>query len=583
MTLDDALRLDALGMSLIPVKDRDKAPDGEWKPYQTARATREQLHVLFGNCVRRNGGIVTGAVSGVAVIDTDTPQAESWVAANLPPTPMMTRTAKGFHRYYRLPTGIWAGEELPAFIVAGDLKIEVKRDGQYVVAPGSVHPSGHIYSEVEPWPPSLDVVPEFPFTEIARLEFAESETTRSEPLPETIPAGTRNNTLFTTGCRLRRLGFEESELVATLLVINRTRCDPPEDEKAVRQIARSVMRYKPGVVDDSAPDIRLVRLADVQAESVTWVWHPYIPIGKVTLIEGDPGIGKSYLSLALATSISLGRGLPGLENQDPATVLLLSAEDGLGDTIRPRLDAMGADVSRIFAIDGAVALDIAGRLAIEEQVERVKPAIVFIDPFVAYIGAKVDLHKANETRTVLAALAAMATRQNCAIVLIRHLTKGSRDKSIYRGIGSIDITAACRSVLLVGADADDPFKRALVQVKNNLAEFGPARGYVIREGRFEWESGVSDLTAHRILAAESDGGPKAEAVDFLRELLADGAMLSADVAKHAKKLGISDMTLRRAKSELRVISKPIREKGVVKGWELRLPLGDDLPLKEVES
>jgi hypothetical protein len=584
VTLDQALQFDALGLSLIPLKERSKEPEGEWKSAQSARPTSAELHTLFGNCVRRNGGIVTGAISGVVVIESDTPEAETWIAANLPPTPMMTRSARGLHHFYRLPSGPWAGEELPASIVIrDDLKIEVKRDGQYVVAPGSVHPSGHIYTEVQPWPTSLDAVPEFPFTEIARLTLAQPTTQkRSEPLPSCIPAGARNNTLFSTGCKMRRFGCQEPELLAALLEINRTRCQPPESEATVRHIVHSVLRYKPGVDENVAPEIRLVRLADVQPEAVSWVWHPYVPVGKVTLIEGDPGIGKSYLSLALATSISLGRGLPGLQPQEPATVLLLSAEDGLGDTIRPRLDAMGADVRRIFAIDGAVSLDGVGRFAIEEQITRIKPTIVFIDPFVAYIGAKVDLHKANETRTVLAALAAIAERNRCAVVLIRHLTKGSRDKSIYRGLGSIDITAACRSVLLVGADADDPNTRALVQVKSNLAPFGPARGYVIREGRFEWTAGVSDLTAHRILAAESETGPKAEAVDFLREALADGPMLAADVLKHARKVGISEMTLRRAKAELKVRSKAIRERGVVKGWELSLPLNDDLPLQEVE-
>jgi hypothetical protein len=440
------------------------------------------------------------------------------------------------------------------------------------LGPGSVHPDGSIYAELEPWPRDLGDLPFIP----TELFAAAGPTSRSEPLPGTIPTGTRNNVLFKTGCKLRRIGLEEPELLAALLEVNRKRCNPPERETVVQQIVHSVMRYKSGADKAEAPSVSLVRLADVQSEAVTWLWHPYIPLGKVTLIEGDPGVGKSYLSLALATNVSLGTGLPGTETRDPGTVLLLSAEDGLGDTIRPRLDAMGADVSRIFAIDGAVSLDEAGRDVIEEHVSQIKPAIVFIDPFVAYIGAHVDLHKANETRTVLAALAAVAGRHNCAVVLIRHLTKGSRDKSIYRGLGSIDITAACRSVLLVGADADDPNVRALVQVKSNLAPFGPARGYAIRDGRFEWMAGVSDLTAHRILAAESDAGPKAEATAFLRDLLADGPMSAADVLKHARKMGIAEMTLRRAKADLHVKSRPLREKGIVRGWELSLPLGDDL-------
>lgn len=403
----------------------------------------------------------------------------------------------------------------------------------------------------------------------------------ADPLPTKLTTGHRNNLLFREGSRLRHLGLEETEICAALTAINERRCHPPLDAREVSGIAASCAKYPAGASGNS--DIALVPLTDVQPETVTWLWYPYIPNTKVTLIEGDPGIGKSYLTCALATSISLGRGLPGMsEHQEPASVLLMSAEDGLGDTIRPRLDAMGADVSRIFALSGPVTLNVEGRLLVEEHIARVKPAVVFIDPFVAYIGARVDLHKANETREVLAGLHAVAVRQHCAIVLVRHLTKGSRDKSIYRGIGSIDITAACRSVLLVGADADDPNKRALVQVKNNLEAFGPARGYVIKAGRFEWVAGVSDLTAQRILAAEADTGPKAEAVSLLRDLLAHGPMPAGEVLKQAKKFGVSERTLHRATLDLKVRSKPLRDRGRVVGWEFSLPGGDDLPVPEDE-
>ena len=237
VTLDDVLRLHALGLSVIPLKPNSKAPDGEWKPYQTSRPSEGQLREWFANGVVGNAGIPLGAVSGVVVIETDTPEAEGWCAAHLPDTPMKTRSARGIHRYYRLPTG---GVELPASLEVGDLTIEVKRDGQYVVAPGSVHPSGHVYTEVEPWPTSLDRVPAFPMDGLG----AEPQK-KLAPLPKSVTAGNRNKTLFREGCRLRRLGLERDEILAALLSINTNRCHPPLDTREVETIAASCAKYQP--------------------------------------------------------------------------------------------------------------------------------------------------------------------------------------------------------------------------------------------------------------------------------------------------------------------------------------------------
>lgn len=246
MTLDQALRLHALGLNLIPLKPHDKVPDGEWKSFQRQRATEEDLQTWFGNGASRNAGIPTGAVSGVAVVDSDTPEAEQWCASNLPATPMMTRTAKGFHRYYRLPDALRDDAScLPGFITADNgLKIELKSDGQYVVAPGSVHPSGHVYAMVEEWPLSLEDIPTLPLHVLGGLP---TGAPKADPLPESIPDGRRNTTLFTEGCRLRRLAWNEPEIAAALLTINQTRCQPPGDEHKVREIARRCAQYDPAV------------------------------------------------------------------------------------------------------------------------------------------------------------------------------------------------------------------------------------------------------------------------------------------------------------------------------------------------
>jgi Primase C terminal 1 (PriCT-1)/Bifunctional DNA primase/polymerase, N-terminal len=183
-------------------------------------------------------------VSGVIVIETDSSEAEAWAQANLSYTPMMTGSARGRHRYYRRP----GHAPLPAAFTVNTLTIEIKRDGQYVVAPGSVHPSGHVYTEVEPWPESLEAVPEFspvklPPTVLQQFLSGRSNAS-SKPLPGVVPDGGRNDTLFREGCRLRQRGLQEPEIFAALVAINTGRCHPPLDRQEVETIARGCARYE---------------------------------------------------------------------------------------------------------------------------------------------------------------------------------------------------------------------------------------------------------------------------------------------------------------------------------------------------
>jgi putative DNA primase/helicase len=247
VTFEHVRRLHALGLSVIPLESGSKDPAlDSWKPYQTERPTDADIRKWFGNGARHNVGIVLGRVSSVVVIESDSPAAEAWCAAHLPQTPMMTRSARGLHRYYRRPLGV---PDIPAHITTADgVKIEIKRDGQYVVGPGSVHPGnpalgippGHIYAEVEPWPASLGALPVLP------MDLVEGQSASAPaPLPRAINDGSRNDTLFREGCRLRRLGWDESEIAASLAILNRARCTPPLADVELRAIAQSCGRYAP--------------------------------------------------------------------------------------------------------------------------------------------------------------------------------------------------------------------------------------------------------------------------------------------------------------------------------------------------
>ena len=322
----------------------------------------------------------------------------------------------------------------------------------------------------------------------------------------------------------------------------------------------------------------LVCMAEVEPETVCWLWWPYIPLGKLTLLDGDPGIGKSWVSLAIATGVSLGKGLPMSEAMDPANVLLASAEDGLADTIRPRLDAMGADVTKIHAVKGALDFSNDGLAILEGYIEALRPTLVVIDPLVAYIGAKVDMHRANETRAVMARVADLADRHSLAVLAVRHLTKHGATNPIYRGLGSIDFVAASRSQLIAGCDSEDESKRGIVHVKSNLAQKGGAVGYRIADDEFYW-TGESDLTWQRILATEDTGGKSAldEATEFLRDELAAGPTEVKEIERDADAAGINLRTLRRARESIGVKVKRQGEPGRRGGgrWVWELPGGLD--------
>ena len=265
------------------------------------------------------------------------------------------------------------------------------------------------------------------------------------------------------------------------------------------------------LVAEAPPLDGVVRMADVDPVEVAWVWHPYIPRGKLTLLEGDPGQGKSWITLGIATALSLGHGLPGQDkSRPPGRVLIMTAEDGLDDTVRPRLDAMDADVTRVYACENVDPFDEDGLEALENRAAELRPDLIVVDPLVAYIGAGVDIHRANETRAVLARLASIAEQKpRSAVLAVRHLNKSSGGKAIYRGLGSIDFTAAVRSVLLVGQDPEDEKNAAPSYTSSRTwRPTGESLGYRLSpQDGFTW-TGPSSITADEPL-----GVPGQQVVD----------------------------------------------------------------------
>jgi len=324
-------------------------------------------------------------------------------------------------------------------------------------------------------------------------------------------------------------------------------------------------------------DDSLVRLSEVKARKIRWLWRGRIPLSKVTLMEGDPGIGKSWITHALAAAVSQGRSLADYKTlANPRNVLIFSAEDDPADTLKPRLAGLEANCRRIFAesIGSWNGLNFSrmGLSDLEQRITEHRAKLVIIDPLFAY-AAGIDIYRPNSARAMMAGLARIAAERRCAILCIRHLGKAQKSKAIYRGLASIDFTASCRSVLLVGCNPKNKSERAVVHLKCNLGPLAPSLGYVIVDNELNF-TGESDLTAEDLSAPEKKAEkPKDVARDFLENTLDGKPIRQKWLFKRARNAGISESTLRRAALELGVKKK---RKGGVAGagyWVWRLPGG----------
>jgi hypothetical protein len=341
---------------------------------------------------------------------------------------------------------------------------------------------------------------------------------------------------------------------------------------------------------DAEPERDLgILLSAVRPERVSWLWPGRIPLGKLTVLDGDPGLGKSVLTLDLAARVTRGLLMPGEEREpgvdpEPAGVVLLTAEDGLDDTVRPRLDAAGADVERVLALDKIPERDgprlpvLPGdAIHIRDAIRRIGARLVVIDPLTAFLGGETNTHKDQDVRRALHPLAILAQQTGAAVLVVRHLNKVQGGNPLYRGGGSIGIIGAARSGLLVARDPENPDHRVLAATKCNLAklpvslafDLSPAENGALRVG---W-IGPSTHTAESLLATpreNEDPSAVQEAVEVLRIILASGPVPAKEVWQEARKAGVTEPTLRRAKTLLGVRSAKLGygKEGV---WRWSLP------------
>lgn len=316
-------------------------------------------------------------------------------------------------------------------------------------------------------------------------------------------------------------------------------------------------------------------LASYESKKVQWEWEPYVPKGMITMITGDPGSLKSYLTQALCALVTLGESMDGTPRK-PGDCLYLTNENDPECVLRPRFDALGGDPNRIHLLaDGLQKngkehqLTLADLDILEDMLRARRYRILVVDPIQSYLGSGVDAWRSNQTRPVLDGLGRLTRQYNVSTIVIRHARKSGGSRAIHRGLDSIDFTGAARSELLVGCSADGK-ERAMIHIKSNVGPLGRPMAFEILPGgpagHFQF-LGESNLTAADLSEPEKGKDSVLDsAKEFLREMLGEGELSWAEIEKERKIRGFANKTLQRAKTALGVTSRQYRDKEGRRQW-----------------
>ena len=385
-----------------------------------------------------------------------------------------------------------------------------------------------------------------------------------------------------SGVALRAFLSERPQITSVFLCLDNDQAGNEACEKLAEEIpdGYSVIRLKPSrkdwneilcdknadrkkaiieTVTMKAPEkeelVPMLCYEDIEQTSVEWLWFPYLPFGKLTIIQGNPGEGKTYFAMMLTAACTNRKTFPNMEEIEPFNVIYQTAEDGMGDTIKPRLVEAGADLSRVMVIDDTEEALTLSDDRIEKAIRQNQVRLLIIDPVQAFIGADVDMNRANEVRPVFRKLGMIAEQTGCAIVLIGHLNKSSGTQSTYRGLGSIDIMAAVRSLIFIGKVKKDPTTRVLLHEKSSLAPPGETMAFKLGdEEGFRWV-GAYEISADELLDGK-EGKPTETKLQrgakLIQELLTDGNTITIrEVDEKAKAQGISQRTMREVRSRMK--------------------------------
>lgn len=584
-----AQNLSRKGMSVIPLHAKKKTPAvTEWTTFQSAIASPHKLIEWFANDPR-NLGLVTGAVSNVVVLDVDQLEGLQTIEP-LPLTPTVI-TGKGKHYYFRHP----------GFDVK-NIKLEglgdVRGDGGYVVTAPSIHENGKRYAwEVGPDTP-LAELPKWLLEKLQPKEVPQAGTSDGVTTAYGKPwfsdveelacahEGGRNMLLNDVACKAGSLiaGGHLSDYEARSAMIDACKRNGLVYDEASGGLRAVQATMKSGLQtgmrnpreklkpEDALPvfkggKLQLRRMSDVEVENIDWLWKGVLAKGHITLISGDPGTGKSQLSLSLAAIVSNGGKWPVTGDAvEPGNVIILSREDRAEDVIKPRLLAAGADESRVFIV-GDVADGSDGReFRLKEDMPLLKQACeelgqvsyIVIDPISSYMGDG-DINNAGDVRSITNDLASLAQQYMASVVMITHNSKGQGTAGT-KVTGSHAWLASARCTFSVTKD-DDSEVRTMAPIKINIAKDTEAYSFTVRDASVaggietscvEWQNFTTKKTADQVLQDRSDGSKGRAASEIVEAMIANGPRKLADIKRQLEGLELSTATLYRVRDKLRI-------------------------------
>ena len=573
--LNHATRVVDMGYPVFPIRANGKEPYAKGGFHNASRDFNQILE-WAEQYPNANVGVPTGAVSGITVVDVDGEEGVESMKGAFPQGAISTRThmtprGKGWHLIYQY-------NPLIRNVNGALYKVDLKNDGGYVIWEGS-HFDGEKYSGDWKVLKDIEIVPikDIPEEFLVTYKKPTSPSQSTEPSEDWlgdalkgVSEGTRDSTAVRIIGKLHRDNYSRESIVA-ILEGYASKCSPqwvpdegtigdkvdyimsqyPKENSRVNQLKEDIKVWTPVIVD----------MSTVEPEEVNWRWEGRLPMGKLSIIEGDPEAGKSFLTLAIASAISNGDPLPPETDRfTPKDVLILSAEDGIEDTLAPRLIGMGANMGRIKVLksmrdnEGAIRVpnlqtDID---VLDNELQNADYGLIVIDPLNAYTPT-VDSKTDASVRSMLHPIADLAERNNVIVLVVRHLTKNENSKAQYRGLGSIGYLAQARVVMLVGKNPDNEDERVVVVSKTNLAVRSLGIAYDMKDGIFQWK-GESDITIDQLLSRPTTQDEKSqvdECLEWLYDLLQSngGNHPSSEVIRRGNGEGYSTSTIKRAKAK----------------------------------